>query len=60
MTHMAEDLKASLSKDAARLPDRAPAADERRRTPRGRSTRERKKRTADVVIYAVLAVLVVG
>ena len=57
MTNMAEDLKA----EAPFLAGTAPAAPEdRRRTQRSRSPRERKARTTNVIIYGVLAVLVLA
>ncbi|MDQ0636187.1 multiple sugar transport system permease protein [Arthrobacter pascens] len=57
MTNMAEDLKA----EAPFLAGAAPAAPEdRRRTQRSRSPRERKARTTNVIIYGVLAVLVLA
>ena len=58
MTNMAEDLKATHVTDAAPLPNGAPTAEDRRRTDRKRSPREQKKRTANIVIYGVLVVLV--
>ncbi|MEJ1114121.1 carbohydrate ABC transporter permease [Paenarthrobacter sp. CCNWLY172] len=58
MTNMAEDLKATHVTDAAPLPNGAPTAEDRRRTDRQRSPREQKKRTANIVIYGVLVVLV--
>ena len=57
MTNIAEDLKA----EAPFLAGTAPAAPEdRRRTQRSRSPRERKARTTNVIIYGVLAVLVLA
>lgn len=60
MTNMAEDLKATHLRDASPSPSGAPTAEDRRRTDRKRSPREQKKRTANIVIYGVLVVLVVA
>ena len=60
MTNMAEDLKTTHLRDAAPLPNGAATAEDRRRTDRKRSPREQKKRTANIVIYGVLVVLVVA
>jgi multiple sugar transport system permease protein len=60
MTNMAEDLKASAFKDDVPLRGGASTAEDRRSSQRKRSPRERKARTTDTVIYAVLAVLVLA